>query len=63
MSDTESEHSLDDGDDQEYEGLEDVVVYAMEPEYMEAELEAWSRHFEVNKDKAAAAAALDNILV
>ena len=63
MSDTESEHSPDDGDDQEYEGLEDVLAYAKEPEYKEAELEARSRRFEVNKDKAAAAAALDDILV
>ena len=64
MSDTESEHSPDHSDDQEYEGLEDVLAYAKEPEYMEAELEAWSRRFEGNKDEAAAvAAALDDVLV
>ena len=37
MSDTESEHSPDDSDDQEYEELEDVLAYAKEPEYMEAD--------------------------
>ena len=37
MSDTESEHSPDDSDGQEYEGLKDVLAYAKEPEYMEAE--------------------------
>ena len=34
MSDTESEHSPDDSDDPVYEGLEDVLAYAKEPEYM-----------------------------
>ena len=63
MSHTESEHSPDDSDDQEYEGLEDVLVYAKEPECTEAELEARSRRFEVNEDEAAAAAALDDVLV
>ena len=63
MSDTESERSPDDSDDQEYEGLEDVLVYAKEPEYTEAELEAWSRCFEVNEDEAAPAAALDDVVV
>ena len=57
MSDTESEHSPDDSDDQEYEGLEDVLAYAKEPECTEAEPEARSRRFEVNEDEAAAAAA------
>ena len=63
MSDTESEHSPDGSDDQEYEGLKDVLAYAKEPEYTEAELEARSRHFEANKDESAAAAALDDVLV
>ena len=64
MSDTGSEHSPDDIEDQEYEGLEDVLAYAKEPEYREAKIETWSRRFEVNKDEAAAAAAaLDNVLV
>ena len=63
MSDTESEHSPGHSDVQEFEGLEDVLAYAKEPEYTEAELEARSRRFEVNEDKAAAAAALDDILV
>ena len=63
MSDTESEHSPDDSDDQEYEGLEDVLAYAKETEYTAAELEARSRRFEVNKDEAAAAAALGDVLV
>ena len=57
MSDTESEHSNDDSDDQEYEGPEDVLAYPKEPEYTEAELEPRSRRFEVNEDEAAAAAA------
>ena len=63
MSDTESEHSPDASDDQEYEGLEDLLAYAKEPEYTEAELGARSRRFEVNEDEAPAAAALDDLLV
>ena len=63
MSNTESEHPPDDSDDQEYEGLKDVLAYAKEPEYTEAELEARSRRFKVNEDEAAAAAALANVLV
>ena len=41
-----------------------MLAYTKEPEYMEAELEARSRRFEVNEDEAAAAAAaLDDVLV
>ena len=40
-----------------------MLVYTKGPEYTEAELEALSRRFEENKDEAAAAAALDDVLV
>ena len=63
MSDTEIEHSPDDIEDQEYDGLQDVLAYAKEPEYVKAEIETRSRRFEVNKDEAAAAAALNDVLV
>ena len=40
-----------------------MLAYAKEPEYKEAELGARSHRFEVNEDEAAAAAALDDVLV